>query len=378
MHCFYSIIIDICLQSTATSMFDRIASASMISLLIKFPVLKQKGDDESASGSFTDYFMHIVTLVLSEPQKLPFFLISLKAVVNQMLPVRPLLISNCISAMQNVVDAACALPFKSPAHLVQLQLLETFMQNTLMLLPGMFAAAAATVDASHNSATVDPRVKDVLSSPDVSERWKLLEAHHLRKVAIKDLVLKEDMDKWRAIFFQLLEFVDAIQRKQLNLTSGVQQVMIMACSTQLDAQLLPLGLVSTIVASFSAIIASAPCFFAEGSAEYLKAAKWSEVAVALDIVGNLLGIIIKTAGRSRDSTGSAIGYVKTCFANVSKMCLCFPNVEPSQHAVAHVACWSCLSNCCAQALEEGPESFASAFVLDLLEQVDVLSLLLTR
>jgi hypothetical protein len=58
------------------------------------------------------------------------------------------------------------------------------------------------------------------------------------------------MDKWRAIFFQLLEFVDAIQRKQLNLTSGVQQVMIMACSTQLDAQSLPLSLVSTIVASF--------------------------------------------------------------------------------------------------------------------------------
>jgi uncharacterized protein HemX len=67
------------------------------------------------------------------------------------------------------------------------------MQNALMLLPGMFAAAAATVDASHNSATVDPRVKDVLSSPDVSERWKLSEAHHLRKVAIKDLVLKEDI-----------------------------------------------------------------------------------------------------------------------------------------------------------------------------------------
>jgi hypothetical protein len=189
------------------------------------------------------------------------------------------------------------------------------------------------------------------------------------------LVPKEDVRSWRALFVQLLEFVDAIQRKQLNLTSGVQQVMIMACSSQLDAQTLPLGLVSTMVASFSQVIASAPCFFALGSAE---AAKWTDVAVALDIIGNLLGIIIKTGGSGGGSAGSAIGNVKVCFANVSKMCLCFPEIEPSQHAVAHVACWSCLSNCCAQAIQEGPESFASGFVLDLLQQVDVLTLLLKR
>jgi hypothetical protein len=363
------------LQSTATSMFDRIASASMLQLLNKFPMMKQGGATESTSASFTEYFMNIVTLVLNDLHKLPLFLVSLKAVVNQMLPVRPALICNCVSAMQMIVNAACALPFESRARLVELQLLETFMQNTLMLLPGMFQAAAAAIDASHNSATVDARVVDVLSNPEVSERWRLLEAQHLRKSVLGELVPKEDVRSWRALFVQLLEFVDAIQRKQLNLTSGVQQVMIMACSSQLDAQTLPLGLVSTMVASFSQVIASAPCFFALGSAE---AAKWTDVAVALDIIGNLLGIIIKTGGSGGGSAGSAIGNVKVCFANVSKMCLCFPEIEPSQHAVAHVACWSCLSNCCAQAIQEGPESFASGFVLDLLQQVDVLTLLLKR
>jgi hypothetical protein len=245
------------------------------------------------------------------------------------------------------------------------------MQNTLMLLPGMFQAAAAAIHAYHNSTTADARVIDVLSHPEVSERWKLLEAQHLRKMVLKELVPKGDLRAWRALFLQLLEFVDTIQRKRLNLTSGVQQVIIMACSSQIDAYTLPPDLVSTIVASFSTVLASAPCFFAAGSAE---AAKWTDVAVALDIIGNLLGIIIKTEG----GTGSAMDYVKTCFANVSKMCLCFPHIEPSQHAVAHVACWSCLSNCCAQAFEEGPESFASEFVLDLLQQVDVLALLLKR
>jgi hypothetical protein len=359
-------------------MFDRVAGSITIGLLNKFPVLKHGGEVEGSSDSFAECFMHMVTLMLNDPQELFFFLISLKAVVNQMLPVRPALISNCISAMRKIVEAACALPFESPAHHTQVKLLETFMQNTLMLLPGMFSAAAAAIDASHHSSKVDTRVVEVLSNPAVSERWRLLEAQHLRKLAIKDLIMKEDAAAWSALFLQLLEFTDVIQQKQLSCTSGVLQVMTMACSCQMDARSLSLSLVSAIVASFSSVVATAPCFYAPDSYEYLRSAKWTDVAVALDIIGNLLGIIVKAAHSSKGDTTQAIGHVKNCFDNISKMCLCFPATEPSDHAVAHVACWSCLSNCCSQALEEGRDSFSSSFILELLQQVDVLSLLLKR
>ena len=359
-------------------MFDRQASSNTITLLNKFPVVKQEGAAESSRDTFTEYFMNIVTMVLNDPQQLKIFLISLKAVVNQSLPVRPPLIRNCIVAMQTIIDAACQLPPESFVRLNQVKLLETFMQNSLMLLPGMFAAAAAAITASHNSSTVDVRVVEVLSNPNVSERWRLLEAQHLRRLSIKDLILEEDEASWSALFLQLLELTDSIQQKQLNLTSGVLQVMIMACSTQVDAASLPLTLVSTVVASFSSVVASAPCFFAPDSAEFLRAAKWTDVAVALDIIGNLLGIIIKTGSSGGSAAAAAIGYVKVCFANISKMCLCFPAIEPSDHAVAHIAAWYCLSNCCTQALDEGRESFASRLILELFLQVDVLSLLLRR
>ena len=356
-------------------MFDRVASASVMSLLNKFPNV---GTTETMGGSFTEYFMNIASLMLSDTNNLPLFLVSLKAVVNQMLPVRPNLIRNCIAAMQSVVVAACALPFESPDHLHEVRLLEIFMQNTLMLLPGMFAAAAAAIDASHKNSTVDIRVVEVLSNPAVSERWRLLEAQHLRKLAIEDLILKEDAGSWSELFLQLLDFTAAIQENGLALTSGVLQVLIMAASTQVDPQLLPLSLVSTIVASFSSVVAAAPCFFTEGTAEYLRASKWTDVAVALDIIGNLLSIIVRTAGSGKSSAAAALGNVKICFANISKLCLRFPTIEPSEHAVAHVACWSCLSNCCSQALQEGRESVVSGLILELLLQIDVLSLLLER
>lgn len=356
-------------------MFDRVASASVMSLLNKFPNV---GTTETMGGSFTEYFMNIASLMLSDTNNLPLFLVSLKAVVNQMLPVRPNLIRNCIAAMQSIVVAACALPFESPDHLHEVRLLEIFMQNTLMLLPGMFAAAAAAIDASHKSSTVDYRVVEVLSNPAVSERWRLLEAQHLRKLAIEDLILKEDAGSWSELFLQLLNFTAAIQENGMALTSGVLQVLIMAASTQVDPQLLPLSLVSTIVASFSSVVAAAPCFFTEGTAEYLRASKWTDVAVALDIIGNLLSIIVRTAGSGKSSAAAALGNVKICFANISKLCLRFPTIEPSEHAVAHVACWSCLSNCCSQALQEGRESVVSGLILELLLQIDVLSLLLER
>jgi hypothetical protein len=359
-------------------MFDRVAGSTTIGLLNKFPVLKHGGAAEGSSDSFTECFMNMVTLMLNEPHELFVFLISLKAVVNEMLPVRPTLISNCVCAMRKIVEAACALPYESLEHHDQVKLLETFMQNTLMLLPGMFAAAAAAIDASHHSSKVDTRVVEVLSNPAVSERWRLLEAQHLRKLAIENLIMKEDAEAWSAIFLQLLEFTDVIQQKQLKCKSGVLQVMTMACSCQMDVQSLSLSLVSSIVASFSSVVASAPCFYAPGSYQFLRSAKWTDVAVALDIIGNLLGIIVKAAHGSRGDTAKAIGHVKNCFDNISKMCLCFPTTEPSDHAVAHVACWGCLSNCCSQALEEGRASFSSSFILELLQQVDVLSLLLQR
>jgi hypothetical protein len=359
-------------------MFERTAGSEILILLNKFPVLKDGGGAEGRSESFSECFMNIVTLMLNEPQKLPLFLIALKAVVNQMLPVRPLLISNCISAMHEIVDAACAKPLESPAHLSQVKLLETFIQNTLMLLPGMFSAAAAAIDASHNSSKVDARVVEVLSNPAVSERWRLLEAQHLRKVTIKDLIFEQDAAAWSALFLELLAFADMLQQKQLSLTSGVLQVMIMACSCFVDVRSLSLGIVSTIVASFSSVVASAPCFCAQDSIEFLRASKWADVAIALDIIGNLLGIIIKAAANGRGDAITATGQVKICLENLSKMCLCFPVSVPSDHAVAHVACWSCLSNCCAQALAEGRESFSSSFVLMALQEVGVLSLLLKR
>jgi hypothetical protein len=356
-------------------MFDPVSNSSVIDLLNKFPA---GGNADGASDSFKEFFMNIVTLVLNEPQKLPLFLISLKAVVNQMLPVRPSLISNCVFAMSKIVEAACALPFESQERLAHVKLLETFMQNTLMLLPGMFAAAAAAIDASHHSSKVDTRVMEVLSNPAVSERWRLLEAQHLRKLSIKDLILPEDAGKWTDLFLQLLDFTEMIQRKQLNLTSGVLQVMIMACSCQVDARSLSLSLVSAIVASFSSVVASAQCFHSRDSIEFQRAAKWTDVAVALDIIGNLLGIIVKAAAGAARDAASAIGHVKTCFENMSKLCLCFPATVPSDHAVAHVACWSCLSNCCTRALQEGRKSFSAGFILELLQQIDVLFLLLTR
>jgi hypothetical protein len=222
------------------------------------------------------------------------------------------------------------------------------------------------------------RVVEVLSNPAVSERWRLLEAQHLRKLAIEDLIFKEDAGSWSELFLQLLDFTAAIQENGLALTSGVLQVLIMAAGTQVDPQLLPLSLVSTIVASFSSVVAEAPCFFTEGTAEYLRASKWTDVAVALDIIGNLLSIIVRTAGSGKSSAAAALGNVKICFVNISKLCLRFPTIEPSEHAVAHVACWSCLSNCCSQALQEGRQSGVSGLILELLMQIDVLSVLLER
>jgi hypothetical protein len=152
----------------------------------------------------------------------------------------------------------------------------------------------------------------------------------------------------------------------------------MACSSRLEAHALPLNLVTTIVASFSSVVASAACFFPEDSADALRAASWSDVAVALDIIGNLLVLIIQNAESGGCAAEHAISQVKLCFENVAKMCLCFPIIEPSDHSIAHVAAWNCLSNCCVQALRLGQNSFASGFVLNLLQQVDVLSLLLKR
>jgi hypothetical protein len=357
-------------------MFDGKSSVNTIVLLNKFPVVKK--DVESSRDTFTEYFMNIVTMVLNEPQHLRLFLISLKAVVNQMLPCRPPLIRNCIAAMQTVIDTACLLPPDSIARCNQVALLETCMQNALMMLPGMFAATTAAINASHNHSTIDVRVVEVLANPNVSERWRLLEAQHLRRLSIKDLILSEDATAWSALFLQLLDLTDTIQQKQLNLTSGVLQVLIMACSTQVDTGSLPLTLVSTIVASFSSVVASSPCFFAQDSVEYMRAAKWTDVAVALDIIGNLLGIIIQIGDSGGSAAAAAIGYVKICFTNISKLCLCFPAIEPSDHAVAHIAAWYCLSNCCTQALHEGRESLASGLILELFVQVDVLSLLLKR
>ena len=113
----------------------------------------------------------------------------------------------------------------------------------------------------------------VLSNPAVSERWRLLEAQHLRKVTIKDLILEQDAAAWSELLLELLAFADMLQQKQLSLTSSVLQVMIMAFSCFVDVQSLSLGIVSTIVASFSSVVASAPCFCAQDSIEFLRASK---------------------------------------------------------------------------------------------------------
>jgi hypothetical protein len=74
------------------------SSVDGLILLNKFPVLKDGGGAEGRSESFSECFMNIVTLMLNETQRLPLFLIALKAVVNQMLPVRPLLIKTPFSS----------------------------------------------------------------------------------------------------------------------------------------------------------------------------------------------------------------------------------------------------------------------------------------